>query len=158
MLLWVRALRNLFLINDFLFFVSLRAESFVSFDDSAVWLVFDYLLSCSSVSGGCFLIFLSWLGFGRNRLCICFCGVIWGGISGISFQQLLDCIIMNESFRMGLSLLQRSSDVFGFHRTGVATVSLQLDIPRLWSGVPDIDAPGRSSSESFLDSFQTLSH
>ncbi len=87
-----------------------------------------------------------------------FSEVIWGGISGISCQQLFDCIIMNESFRMALSLLQRSSDVFGLHRIGVATFSLPLDIPRLSSGVPDIDAPGRSSTESFLDSFQTLSH
>jgi len=62
MLLWVRALRNLFLINDFLFFVSLRAESFVSFDDSAVGVVFDLSLSSSSVSGRHFFLFLSWFG------------------------------------------------------------------------------------------------
>ena len=59
---------------------------------------------------------------------------------------------------LALSLLQRSSGVVGFHRIGVATVSLLLDIPRLSLGVPDRDAPGRSSIESFLDSFQTLSH
>ncbi len=41
MLLWVRALRNLFLINDFLFFVSLRSESFVSIGGSAVWEVLN---------------------------------------------------------------------------------------------------------------------
>ena len=74
MWLWGWAVRNLFLINDFLFFVSLRAESFVSFDDSAVGLVFDYLLSCSSVSGGYFFLFLSWLGCGRNRLRLWFPG------------------------------------------------------------------------------------
>ena len=59
---------------------------------------------------------------------------------------------------LGLSLLPRSSGRVGLHRIGVATVSLLLDILLLWSGVPDIDVPGRSSIESFLDSFQTLSH
>ena len=135
MWLWVRALRNV-LIYDFLFFVFfvLPAESFVSLDDSAVWVVIVPLFP------GLFLSLFIMARVRAESPLSLFSEVIWGGISGITCQQLFNSIITNESFADG-----NIGDFYGYWP---AAISLEFyDCPALIESA----SSGRQACPNWLD-------
>jgi len=96
------ARKNFFSISPF-YLVSCvilqRRRSHLSTTPLAGWFLMS--VSCSPCSGGCFPCLFIMVRGGRNRLLISYCGVIWGGISGISGHQLFDSTIMNWAFPDG---------------------------------------------------------